>query len=108
MGSVKKKKGRRRKKNNKAQDKLGLFVITMVVLMLASMVAFGSFSLREKNQKYKQQELELKMQLKEEELEADEIKELEAYIETNAYIEDIAKEKLGLIYPNEILFKPQQ
>ena len=35
------------------------------------------------------------------------IDELEEYVGTDEYIEDIAKEKLGLVYPNEILFEAE-
>ena len=36
---------------------------------------------------------------------SEEIAEFERYTETRKYIEDTAKEKLGLVYPGEIIFK---
>lgn len=30
------------------------------------------------------------------------------YMQTNKYIEDVAKDKLGLVYPDEIVIKPQE
>ena len=40
-----------------------------------------------------------------EERRAEEIEELEAYTKTKKYVEDVAKEKLGLVYEDEIIFK---
>ena len=49
----------------------------------------------------------LETQLKEEKERTEEIKEFEEYAGTDAYIEDVAKDKLGLIHKNEILFEPE-
>ena len=49
----------------------------------------------------------LETQLKEEKERTEEIKEFEKYAGTDAYIEDVAKDKLGLIHKNEILFEPE-
>ena len=65
----------------------------------------ASISLREKNNSYKAQEAELEEQLKEETARTEEIDALEEYVGTEEYVEDVAKEKLGLVNPNEILFK---
>jgi len=40
-----------------------------------------------------------------EEERAIDIRNLEAYVQTKRYIEDIAREKLGLVYDYEIIFK---
>lgn len=64
-------------------------------------------SLQAKNKRYKQQEAELTAQLKEEKERTEEIKEFEEYAGTDAYIEDVAKDKLGLIHKNEILFEQE-
>lgn len=53
------------------------------------------------------QEVELEKQLEEEALRAEEIEELEGYVGTDEYVEDVAKDKLGLVYPNEILFQAE-
>ena len=31
-----------------------------------------------------------------------------SYMQTNQYIEDVAKDKLGLVYPDEIVIKPNE
>ena len=38
----------------------------------------------------------------------EEIKNLEAYVHTKRYIEDMAREKLGLVYKDEIILKQEE
>ena len=45
--------------------------------------------------------------LEEEERLDKEIDALEEYVGTDEYVEDVAKDKLGLVYPNEILFEAE-
>ena len=65
-------------------------------------------TLQAKNKSYKQQEAELKSQINEQKERAEEIKEYEEYVKTDEYIKEVAEEKLGLVDPNEIIFKPAQ
>lgn len=65
----------------------------------------GSLSL---HAKWKDQELqieELNKRLEAERKRKEEIDELEDYIGSDEYIEEVAREN-GLVYPNEIIFKP--
>ena len=50
----------------------------------------------------------LEAQIKEEEQRAKEVEEFEEYVKTDDYIKDTAEEKLDLVDPNEILFRPAQ
>ena len=56
---------------------------------------------------FRSQEIELQKQIKEEEQKAKEIEKLEEYVGTDEYIEDMAREKLGLVYEDEIIFKAE-
>ena len=47
-------------------------------------------------------------QIKAEEKRAEEVKEYEAYVQTDEYIKETAEDKLGLVNPNEIIFKPSK
>ena len=105
MGSTKKKKRKSRTKSHTLQHKISVLSISCVIVMLAVILSIASISLREKNQTYKSQEAELEAQLQEENVRAEEIDALEEYVGTDEYVEDVAKEKLGLVNPNEILFK---
>lgn len=90
------------------QHKISVVSISCVIALLTVILFVGSISLRAKNEDYMKQEAELERQLQQEAERAAEIEELEVYVGTDEYIEDVAKEKLGLINPNEILFKAEQ
>jgi cell division protein DivIC len=42
-----------------------------------------------------------------EEQRKEDLEELEKYMKTKKYMEEVAKTKLGLVYPNEILIQPE-
>ena len=95
------------KRKRRLQHRISVISISGVVLLLVVVLGVASISLQEKNRNYKAQEAELLQQLEKEELRSEEIDELDEYVGTDEYIEDIAKDKLGLVYPNEILFKAE-
>ena len=51
---------------------------------------------------------EVTAQIEEEKKNQEAILEKVEYLRSDAYIEDLAREKLGLIYDNEIIFKKQR
>ena len=83
------------------------FLIGFVVLMLVAVIAFESNELRVKRDTYAAKEELLQQQIDKEEERAEEIAEYETYTKTKAYVEDIARDKLGLVYKGEILFKDE-
>ena len=57
---------------------------------------------------YAAKEKELQQQYEEETERSTEIDDLETYMKSSQYIEDVAKSKLGLTYKNEIIFKEKK
>lgn len=85
---------------------MALLGITMVVLSLALVVNIKGSSLKAVNQEY-QIRLDSLNAIKEEESKrAEELEEERKYVQTKEYIKEVAKEKLGLVDPDEILLKP--
>lgn len=89
------------------QHKRSILSVSGVIIVLAITLSVASISLNAKNEEYKAQEAELKKQLEAEKARSEEIDELEEYVGTDEYVEDVAKDKLGLVYPNEILFEAE-
>lgn len=104
MKKTKKQKARVRRM---LQHRLSVLLVSCVIVVLAITLSVASISLHAKNQDYKAQEIELEKQLEAENARAEEIDELEEYVGTDEYVEDVAKDKLGLVYPNEILFEAE-
>ena len=44
--------------------------------------------------------------IKEDEKRSEDVKEYDKYVQTDEYIKETAEDKLGLVNPNEIIFKP--
>lgn len=87
------------------QNRFSMFLVTLVVLMIMIVVAVDSVQLHKKIDEYTAQETELIAQKESEEARAEEIEEYRKYTQTKAYVEEVAKDKLGLVYEGEILFK---
>ena len=91
----------------KRQNKFGMFLVSVVVIMLMVVVAVKSVELREKKAFYAQKEQTLLEQIEAETKRSEEIDEYEKYTQTKKYIEDVAKDRLGLLYEGEIIFKDE-
>lgn len=87
---------------------MAMLGLTLVVGSLAVVVGIRGSSLREKDAEYRMKETRLEAQLAEEERRAEQLEEERVYVQTKQYIEKVAKEKLGLVNPDEILLKPSE
>ena len=87
------------------QNKFGMFLVFLVVIMIGVVVAVRSVDMKATLAENRQREAELQDQIAAEQERAEEIEEMEKYSETLGYTEDVAKEKLGLINEGEIIFR---
>lgn len=62
--------------------------------------------MKKKDLEYQAKEQSLMRQVELEEKRAEELEEYRIYVQTKQYIEEVAKQKLGLVKPDEILLKP--
>lgn len=90
------------------QNRFGMFLVSIAVVMLLVVVTFSGLRLQQKLEVYQQRELALQEQILAEEERAREIEEYEKYTQTKKYIEEVARDKLGLVYEGEILFKDEK
>lgn len=91
-----------RKRN---QNRFSMFLVTLVVVMIMLVVAVKSVELRQKIDVLAAREERLNEQIAAEQERAEEIEEFRKRVQTKAYVEEVAKDKLGLVYEGEILFK---
>ena len=89
------------------QNKFAMVLVTLVLLMLIVVVNIRKSELKEKQAAYIARQEELQRKIEDEEARAEEIEEYDKYTQTQKYIEDMAKEKLGLVYEDEIVFKTE-
>ena len=99
-----KRKSTYRRKHQRRQNRMSMFLVSLVVVMILVAVGVRSISLKEKGAEYDATIASLEKQIEEENVRTREIKEFEDYTKTNAYVEQIAHSKLGLVYPDETIF----
>lgn len=93
---------------HRRRQHMGAWGIILIVLAVFGVSTIGGIQLKQKNYTYQEREEALMEAIAEEERRADEIAEFEAYTRTKKYVEDVAKEKLGLVYEDEIIFKSKE
>lgn len=82
--------------------------ISCILLILAAVTTVHSISLGAELQDKSAQISELEKEKKQEEQRAEEIEEYKEYVGTDEYIEDAARDKLGMVKENEILFQAEE
>lgn len=92
----------------KKGKKRSYFAIAIVVLFLCGLVTYQKYELVDTLEQNQKQLDALEEEKKELLKEKDEISDYEAYVKTKKYIEEIAREKLGLVYKDEIIFQSEK
>lgn len=98
--------GRNTKKRK--HSKLCTSMIVVCVLLLACIVFYKSIDLREKRDELRVQAAELQVQIENAEAEYQALEAREEYMQTKKYVEDVARNQLGLVYPDEIVIRPEE
>ena len=83
----------------------GTVSVLLIVVIFLVVMAVQIYRLEQKDKAYEVKQKELEQMMAEEEERSGEIEKLAEYMKSDAYIEDVAKSKLGLTYENEIIFK---
>ena len=91
----------------KRQNGFSVALVIMVIIMLMIVITYGRIDLQKKQDEYTFKEEQLLEQIEAEEKRAEEIEEYRKYTQTQKYVEEVAKEKLGLVNENEIIFKSE-
>lgn len=81
--------------------------ISCILLALAAVTTVHSISLGAELEDKNSQISDLKKEKKKEEKRTEEIEEYKEYVGTDEYVEDTARDKLGMVKENEILFKSE-
>ena len=84
-----------------------MFLVSLVVVLIMIAVSVKSAGLQEKIDGKLAEKEQLNAQIAAEEARGEEIEEYRKYTETKGYVEEVAKDKLGLVYEGEIVFKEE-
>ena len=90
------------------QNRFSMFLVSIVVVMILVAVWVRSMELQRKLDTYTVKQEKLEEKISDEEQRQQEIHEFRKYTQTKRYAEEVAKEKLGLVYEDEIIFKQEE
>lgn len=90
------------------QNRFSMFLVTLVVLMILVVVSVKSSDLKKQQEVYITKEEDLNKRIEAEEHRTKDIEDYRKYTQTKKYVEEVAKDKLGLVYEDEILFKEEE
>ncbi|MBR4530047.1 MAG: septum formation initiator family protein [Lachnospiraceae bacterium] len=85
--------------------RFSLFLTGLVVVLLIAVVCVRSYGFARQLAEKEAYIEQLETQLDAEHARTEEIEEYKKYTQTRGYIERVAKEKLGLVYEGEIVFR---
>ena len=101
-GRTRRKKAAYRKK---VQNRVSMLLVMLALLMILVAVYASSIKMQDRLDELQAQSAILQAQIDAEKERAEEIELLRKRSQTKEYYEEIAKEKLGLVNPDEIVFK---
>lgn len=93
------------RKRAKRRNSRSVLMITLVVICFVMAVGALKLSLKRKEASYLMQGKMLQEQIDHEKERSKEIAELEKYMSSDRYVEDVAMKKLGMAYPDDLLLK---
>ena len=100
----------RRKKaayRKRVQNRFSMFLVMLALLMILVAVYVSSIKLQDRLDALEAQSALLQVQIDAEKERAEEIELLRKRSQTKEYYEEIAKEKLGLVNADEIVFRAE-
>ena len=103
-------KKKRKQKQKKAvnYNRLGLLTITVVVLLFLGGLYISSQRLEQRLQMYDIKKENLDQRIADEKERTVEIDNLKDYMKTDESAEEVARERLGLVKPDEIVFQEEK
>lgn len=93
----------KKKKSRRKQPMRGYVGIIIIFLVIVMAVQIGT--LYRKNAEYQQQEAALQEELEAQQAAAEDLQTYEERTQTEEYVENTARGKLGLVHENEIVFR---
>ncbi len=82
--------------------------ITAVIILVAGSIYTDEKEMRAQEKAYIEREATLTREIEEEEQRTKTLNERKKFVATNQYIQEVAKEKLGLLNPDEVLIKAKE
>ena len=99
---------RTKRRKNGLSSTAAMIGLTLLIGFIASVVYIDSREMRSQQQSYITREATLERQIEEEKQRTLLLTEKKKHTQTKQYVEEVAKDKLGLVYPDEVLLKAKE
>lgn len=86
----------------------GLRIIAVMVLFICGIVILKRMDLEREYDKKLAKVESLNQQIEEEKFEEEQLTQKKAYMQTKKFVEDVARDVLGLVYEDEVIFKQNE
>lgn len=91
----------------KSQNRLSMALVLFVMFVILGVVGLRAYQLHRQLDQYTAKKESLQAQIDVENQRTEEIAEYGKYTQTDEYVEEVAREKLGLVKKDEIIFKSE-
>ena len=102
------KSGKKKRRKQTGYHKGSFLSVALVVAVLVGILSVRCYDLYQTNQAYAQTYSELEEEYDELLAEQEEIEAYAEYVETDEFVIETAREKLGLVFPGEIIFRASE
>lgn len=96
---------KRKNMGKRKRNRIAMALIGVIALFLLSFLLYQRNRAQEQIARYNAQEVALKEKIEAENARTKEIDQLKEYMKTDEYAEEVAREKLGLVKDNEVVFQ---
>lgn len=87
------------------KKRITFYIIAVTVLIICAVVSYSRYSLDRQYEKLQEQKASLELSIAEETERSEEIEEYSVYVKTKKFIEDVARNVLGLTSPEDVVIK---
>ncbi len=94
-------------RRGKKQSGVGILLVICALVLVAVVTTVRAYNLHEKEKELTVTEKQLEIELVNVQQKRESLEQQQSYMKTKKYIEDEAKDKLGLVYTDEIVIKPR-
>ncbi len=95
-----------RRRSKKRISRFTKFGIVVLCLVICGTLIYKSNVLNEQRNEYSKQISQLQKEKEEAINKAKELEDYEKYVKTDEFVEEVARDKLGLVYKDEVIFEP--
>ena len=93
------------KKQRKSRSRKGFFALFLARLVICGLISYQRVLLEREADRTQAKYEAVNARYQSELARKDELEDLEIYTQTRRFVEDMAREKFGLVYENEIIFE---